>query len=251
MILSCPECGTAFHIELLAINKGRKVKCGVCSYIWFATPNHLKDEPKKNPKNIQTIQNKVENKRPISTEKIELKKDFVQKPLVTKEIDRSIEFEVKKKIKKENIIFNNILNWLAFWLVISILTLAGVGYWGKNIVVGYLPETLKIYNILNIEILPRISKLEVLDLKAENEGDLIVIRGKIFNKSFIPSPSPIISIITINKDGKIIENFDINAEKDVIDAQEENFFKTEIYLPEDKKNEITDIKAILINEIPK
>ena len=116
--------------------------------------------------------------------------------------------------------------------------------------VGYLPDTLNIYNILNIKILPRISKLEVLDLKAENEGDLIIIRGKIFNKSFIPSPSPIISIITIDKNGEIIENFDIKAEKDVICSQEPNFFKTEIYLPEGENNKITDIRAILINEIP-
>ena len=250
MILSCPECGTAFHIELLAINKGRKVKCGVCSFVWFASPNHLRDEPKKRIKNIQPVQKKPEFKSSIATEKIELKKDFIQKPLVSKEIDRSVEFAEKTKIKKERYIFNNILNWIAFWLLISILILASIGFWGKNIVVGYLPETLKIYNILNIKILPRISKLEVLDLKAENEGDLIIIRGKIFNKSFIPSPSPIISIITIDKNGEIIENFDIKAEKEVITSQEPNFFKTEIYLPEGEKNEITDIRAILINEIP-
>ena len=250
MILACPECGTAFHIELLAINKGRKVKCGVCSNIWFASPNNLRDEPKKVEKNIQPIQNKPKIESSIPPEKIELKNNLIQKPIVSKEIDRSIEFEKKKNIKKVNFIYTNILNWLAFWLVLSILILGGIGYWGKNIVVAYLPETLKIYNILNMKILPRISKLEVLDLKAENEGDLIIIRGKIFNKSFLPTFSPVISVITINKEGNIIENFDIKAEKNVINAQQDNFFKAEIYLPEGKENEITDIRAILINEIP-
>ena len=103
MVLTCPECGTAFHIELLAINKGRKVKCGVCSFVWFASPNQLREEPKKSIKNIQPVQKKPEFKSSIATEKIELKKDFIQKPLVSKEIDRSIEFAEKTKIKKTEI----------------------------------------------------------------------------------------------------------------------------------------------------
>ena len=97
MILSCPECSTAFHVEVLAINQGRKVRCGVCSNIWFASPNQLKEEPKKH---IQPIRKNEKQKNLTSTllkDKIELKKDFVPKPLVSKEIDRSNEYNEKNK----------------------------------------------------------------------------------------------------------------------------------------------------------
>ena len=72
----------------------------------------------------------------------------------------------------------------------------------------------------------------------------------VFNRSFFPNISPVISVVTLNSEGKIIENFDIQGEQQVINAQDYNFFKTEIFLPEEKNLKIEEIRADLISEVP-
>ena len=130
-----------------------------------------------------------------------------------------------------------------------ILIIGAVGFWGKNLIVAYYPETIKLYNFLEIKISPNISNFEVVNLKAENKEDIILVSGKFFNKSFLPSLSPLIRVDVLDKQGKIIENFDIAGEEKTINSQGYNYFNTEIYLSDEKVSEFYEVSADLVSEI--
>ena len=127
MLLACPNCNTVFRIEKTAIGSGRKVNCGVCKNVWIATQENLMEE-KKVSENTEKIfkEKNLPLKDKISESKTnilpnEIDKQVINKPLISKEINRASEFKQKKtkiKIKKQN--FRNALLWFLFGIFLSI-----------------------------------------------------------------------------------------------------------------------------------
>ena len=101
MLLACPNCNTVFRIEKTAIGKGRKVNCGVCKHVWFASQDNSRKK-KVSYANNELIKDKTtfENYSQTNHQKDKdngeenIQRD--PKPLLTKEINRSSEFDKKK-----------------------------------------------------------------------------------------------------------------------------------------------------------
>ena len=192
MLLACPNCNTVFRIEKTAIGKGRKVNCGVCKHVWFVNQDNLIEEKKaaftheELIKEKKPIQKNIKSKNQIKIQKTVYKEDnkinFGQKPLLSKEINRSSEFDKKKTdlIKKRKS-FRSILRWFLLGILLSLALFSFIGFYLRNYVVAYVPEALRIYNLINIEFNPKINNLEIVDFAAIVDGDILVIKGKMYN----------------------------------------------------------------------
>ena len=264
MLLTCPECKTVFRVEKSAINVGRKVNCGVCKNIWYALPESLQ---------FEEIKNKPANERKILNSETNIKKDINpspptplksienndkpkqplemdQKNLIAKEIDRAKEFEVKaKEFSKFRMIYSSVF-WFMFWVLLILGIIASVGYYGRLYVISYLPQTHKVYSTFNILIKPNLEVLKITEFKAIKNNDIINIKGKIFNNSNFKTLSPTINITGYNDKNQLIESFDLQAENNVIEPLQNNYFESKIEIPKDISGfEIKEFKADLINEI--
>ena len=166
MLLACPNCNTVFRIEKTAIGKGRKVNCGVCKHVWFVNQDNLIEEKKATFTNEEFIKEKkpiqknIESKNQIKIQKQDHKEEdkinFGQKPLLSKEINRSSEFDKKKTdlIKKRKS-FRSILRWFLLGILLSLALFSFIGFYLRNYVVAYVPEAMQIYNLVNIEFNPK------------------------------------------------------------------------------------------------
>ena len=128
MLLACTNCNTIFRIDRSAISAGRKVNCGVCKHVWIAYPENLIEE--KSPKPT-----KPENNFSSKTDKLEKKiesqifdKAIEEKPLISKEINRSTEFNQKKQNivqKRKN--FKDIFRWFSVGIFLSFIIIGVLG----------------------------------------------------------------------------------------------------------------------------
>ena len=244
MLLSCPKCKTIFRVDKKAIDNGRKVNCGVCKNIWFASSETLVEEKIKIPKekHLAIPQGVVKDIEPIKKQK-----DL----LVSKEINRSKEYKVKVKFFSRSRYISRSIIWFFIWIISLTFIIAFTGFYGKNYIASYFPETRKIFYSLNITLKPNLKFLYIIDFNAQNHNDHIKITGKIINKGYFTELSPIINISGFSIDGKLITTFDINGENISVKPGSPNFFKTELELSENERNaEIIEFKADLINKIP-
>ena len=162
MLLACPNCNTVFRIEKTAIGTGRKVNCGVCKNVWFVNQDNLIEEKKATFTNEELfkekkpLQKNIESKNQIKIQKREHKEEdkinLGQKPLLSKEINRSSEFDKKKTdlIKKRKS-FRSILRWFLLGILLSLALFSFIGFYLRNYVVAYVPEAVQIYNLVNIK----------------------------------------------------------------------------------------------------
>ena len=167
MLLACPNCNTVFRIEKTAIGKGRKVNCGVCKHVWFVNQGNLIEEKKaayineeliKENKPIQkNIEKNNQTKIEKNKDKVEDTINIEQKPLLSKEINRSSEFDKKKTdlIKKRKS-FRSIIRWFLIGIFLSLALFSFIGFYLRNYVVAYVPEALQIYNLINVDFNPKI-----------------------------------------------------------------------------------------------
>ena len=226
MLLACPNCNTVFRIEKTAIGKGRKVNCGVCKHVWFVNQDNLIEEKKATYTNKELIK---ENK-PIQKKehKEEDKINFVQKPLLSKEINRSSEFDKKKiDLIKKRKSFRSIIRWFLLGILLSLALFSFIGFYLRNYVVAYVPEALQIYNLVNIEFNPKINNLEIVDFAAIVDGDILVIKGKIYNNDFFSKLSPVILISGYNSNNEVYNFFKVKAENQIIKPGTYNYFRYE------------------------
>ena len=114
MLLACPNCNTVFRIEKTAIGSGRKVNCGVCKNVWIATQENLMEEKKVSENTEKIFKEKnlpLKDKISESKTKIlpnEIDEQVINKPLISKEINRASEFKQKKtKIKINGLSFQS------------------------------------------------------------------------------------------------------------------------------------------------
>ena len=238
MLLACPNCNTVFRIEKTAIGKGRKVNCGVCKHVWFVNQDNLIEEKKVSFTTKELIKEKIpipkniENNNQTIIQKNEHKKDYKinidQKPLLSKEINRSSEFDKKKTdlIKKRKS-FRSIIRWFLLGILLSLGLFSSIGYYLRNYVVAYVPEALQIYNLLNIEFNPKINNLEIVDFAAIVDGDILVIKGKIYNNDFFSRLSPVILISGYNSNNEVYDFFKLKAENQIIKPGTYNYFRYE------------------------
>ena len=236
MLLACPNCNTVFRIEKTAIGKGRKVNCGVCKNVWFVNQDNLIEEKKASTneeliKEKQPTQKNIESKNQIKIQKKEHKEDkinFGQKPLLSKEINRSSEFDKKKTdlIKKRKN-FRSIIRWFLLGILLSLALFSLIGFYLRNYVVAYVPEALQIYNLINIDFNPKINNLEIVDFAAIVDGDILVIKGKIFNNDFFSRLSPVILISGYNSNNEVYDFFKLKAENQIIKPGMYNYFRYE------------------------
>ena len=238
MLLACPNCNTVFRIEKTAIGKGRKVNCGVCKHVWFVNQDNLIEEKKATYTNEELIkenkpiQKNIESKNQIKIQKKEYKEEdkinFGQKSLLSKEINRSSEFDKKKTdlIKKRKS-FRSILRWFLLGILLSLALFSFIGFYLRNYVVAYVPEALQIYNLINIEFNPKINNLEIVDFAAIVDGDILVIKGKIYNNDFFSRLSPVILISGYNSNNEVYDFFKLKAENQIIKPGTYNYFRYE------------------------
>ena len=237
MLLACPNCNTVFRIEKTAIGKGRKVNCGVCKHVWFVNQDNLIEEKKATYTNEELIKEKqptqknIESKNQIKIQRKEHKQDkinFGQKPLLSKEINRSSEFDKKKTdlIKKRKS-FRSIIRWFLIGIFLSLALFSFIGFYLRNYVVAYVPEALQIYNLINIDFNPKINNLEIVDFAAIVDGDILVIKGKIYNNDFFSRLSPVILISGYNSNNEVYDFFKLKAENQIIKPGMYNYFRYE------------------------
>ena len=238
MLLACPNCNTVFRIEKTAIGKGRKVNCGVCKHVWFVNQDNLIEEKKAAFTNEELIKEKkpiqknIESKNQIKIQKKEYKEEdkinFGQKSLLSKEINRSSEFDKKKTdlIKKRKS-FRSIIRWFLLGILLSLALFSFIGFYLRNYVVAYVPEALQIYNLVNIEFNPKINNLEIVDFAAIVDGDILVIKGKIYNNDFFSRLSPVILISGYNSNNEVYDFFKLKAENQIIKPGTYNYFRYE------------------------
>ena len=238
MLLACPNCNTVFRIEKTAIGKGRKVNCGVCKHVWFVNQDNLIEEKKASYTNEELIKEKkpiqknIESKNQIKIQKKEYKEEdkinFGQKSLLSKEINRSSEFDKKKTdlIKKRKS-FRSIIRWFLLGILLSLALFSFIGFYLRNYVVAYVPEALQIYNLVNIEFNPKINNLEIVDFAAIVDGDILVIKGKIYNNDFFSRLSPVILISGYNSNNEVYDFFKLKAENQIIKPGTYNYFRYE------------------------
>ena len=237
MLLACPNCNTVFRIEKTAIGTGRKVNCGVCKNVWFVNQDNLIEEKKASYTNEELIKEKqptqknIESKNQIKIQKKEHKEDkinFGQKPLLSKEINRSSEFDKKKTdlIKKRKN-FRSIIRWFLLGILLSLALFSLIGFYLRNYVVAYVPEALQIYNLINIDFNPKINNLEIVDFAAIVDGDILVIKGKIYNNDFFSRLSPVILISGYNSNNEVYDFFKLKAENQIIKPGMYNYFRYE------------------------
>ena len=238
MLLACPNCNTVFRIEKTAIGKGRKVNCGVCKHVWFVNQDNLIEEKKASYTNEELIKEKkpiqknIESKNQIKIQKKEYKEEdkinFGQKPLLSKEINRSSEFDKKKTdlIKKRKS-FRSIIRWFLLGILLSLALFSFIGFYFRNYLVAYVPEALQIYNLTNIKFNPKINNLEIVDFAAIVDGDILVIKGKIYNNDFFSRLSPVILISGYNSNNEVYDFFKLKAENQIIKPGTYNYFRYE------------------------
>ena len=238
MLLACPNCNTVFRIEKTAIGKGRKVNCGVCKHVWFVNQDNLIEEKKVTFTNEELfkekkpIQKNIESKNQIKIQKREHKEEdkinLGQKPLLRKEINRSSEFDKKKTdlIKKRKS-FRSIIRWFLLGILLSLALFSFIGFYLRNYLVAYVPEALQIYNLTNIKFNPKINNLEIVDFAAIVDGDILVIKGKIYNNDFFSRLSPVILISGYNSKNEVYDFFKLKAENQIIKPGTYNYFRYE------------------------
>ena len=230
MLLACTNCNTLFRIDRSAISAGRKVNCGVCKHVWIAYPENLIEEKKSKPA-------KQENNTPSQTDRLEKKdgsqifdKAIEEKPLISKEINRSTEFNQKKKeIIQKRQSFQGIIRWFSFGILLSFIIIGLLGFYFRNYIVAYYPDTLKVYNLLKLEFSTNIKNLEIIDFIAEVDGDIMIVKGKIFNKGFLSELSPEVNITSIDDKGLVINSFKLTAENSIIKPKSYNHFRSEVF----------------------
>ena len=235
MLLACPNCNTVFRIDKTAIGSGRKVNCGVCKNVWIATQENLMEEKKVSENNEKLFKEKnlplkdkiSESKTKILPNKID--KQVINKPLISKEINRASEFNQKKtkiKIKKQN--FRNASLWFLFSVFLSITLIGFLVTQHRNYVVAYFPKSLEIYNFFSIDFIPNLKDLKISEFIAEIDGDILVIEGKILNNSFLTQLSPQIEISELNNNNEIINVLKVSGENEMIKPQTYNYFRIEM-----------------------
>ena len=228
MLLACPNCNTVFRIEKTAIGSGRKVNCGVCKNVWIATQENLMEELKVSDNTEKFIKDKIsESKTKILPNEID--KKVINKPLISKEINRASEFKQKKtkiKIKKQN--FRNALLWFLFGIFLSITLIGFLVTQQRNYIAAYFPKSLEIYNFFGIEFIPNLKDLEISEFIAEINGDILVIEGKISNNSFLTQLSPKIEISELNDNNEIIKVLKVSGENEIIEPKTYNHFRFEL-----------------------
>ena len=89
---------------------------------------------------------------------------------------------------------------------------------GKNI-----PETL----IPKENFIEKINNLEIVDFAAIVDGDILVIKGKIYNNDFFSRLSPLILISGYNSNNEVYDFFKLKAENQIIKPGTYNYFRYE------------------------
>ena len=256
MLLACPNCNTVFRIDKTAIGSGRKVNCGVCRNVWVAIQENLMEEKKisENP-GKSFIEKKIPLKDKTSESSNEIfpndnNKLEVDKPLISKEINRETEFnQKKKKIKIKNQNFRNASLWFLFGVFLSITLIGFLVAHHRNYVVAYFPKSLEIYNFLGIEFIPNLKDLEISEFIAEIDGDILVIEGKISNNSFLTKLSPQIEISELNNNNEIVKVLKVSGENEIIKPQTYNHFRFELLdYDNTSKTQNNEFSAKLSNE---
>ena len=250
MLLACPNCNTVFRIEKSAIGPGRKVNCGVCKNVWIATQENLIEEKNVSENTEKIFKEKdlqLKNKISESKTKIlpnEIDKQVINKPLISKEINRASEFNQKKtkiKIEKQN--FRNALLWFVFGIFLSIALIGFLVTQQRNYIAAYFPKSLEIYNFFGIEFIPNLKDLEISEFIAEINGDILVIEGKISNNSFLTQLSPKIEISELNNNNEIIKVLKVSGENEIIEPKTYNYFRFELIdydnIPKQNTNEFS------------
>ena len=259
MLLACPKCNTVFRVQRTAIGSGRKVNCGVCKNVWFANPENLIEEKKVFSKSENSKIDKSSSKNafdPPKPKDIPLKQPLKEQvksdettPLISKEINRASEFNKKKneiKIKRKN--FQNVILWFLFGIFLSTCIFGYIGFYHRNYIIAYFPKSLEIYKLVNVELNPNLKNLEIKDFSAQLDDDVLIIKGKIFNNSFLRKLSPKIEITAYNNN-EIISVFNAFGENQVIGSKSLNHFRSEIFDYDNISNlNISEFRAIMTNE---
>ena len=235
MLLACPNCNTVLRVAKTTIGSGRKVNCSVCKNVWIATEENLMEEKKVSENTEKSFKEKnLPLKDKISESKTrilpnEIDKQVINKPLISKEINRASEFNQKKtkiKIKKQN--FRTDLLWFLIGVFLSIALISFLFTQQRNYIVAYFPKSLEIYNFFGIEFIPNLKNLEISEFIAEIHGDILVIEGKISNNSFLMQLSPKIEISELNNKNEIVKVLKVSGENEIIKPQTYNHFRFEL-----------------------
>ncbi|WP_120497821.1 zinc-ribbon domain-containing protein [Kiloniella sp. EL199] len=190
MIVSCPECSSKFRIAPEALGaSGRKVRCSSCRHTWFQEPELEftptdADIPAEDNDVSSDVEDVVASSEsappPIPPEPSPLDDDFVEPGNVRSKRPKGFAPDKKKKGK----------GGLIAWLLLLILG-GGAGYAvadqsARIQIVNTVPEAMKVYDFLDLQVYPVGYGLEIENKDPERgvrDGvKVVTLAGKIHNK---------------------------------------------------------------------
>ena len=96
MIITCPNCNKQFKIDnSLITDKGRDLQCGSCNHVWFYKIEEDNNEALK--LNEEIISKDIEIKAEINEEKIEEKKQPLEKNYSETSNEKKVKISEKQK----------------------------------------------------------------------------------------------------------------------------------------------------------
>ncbi len=182
MIISCPECDGKFRVPDEALGEtGRKVRCKSCRHTWFQVPvaEIEINSPPAAPDVNETTPDIPDNiAGPAFAEPDPVDDDFIEPGKVRSKRPKGFAPEKAKKKGK-----GLLVGWVLFFILAGGL---GYGFWSERVlVVSTLPQAMKLYDLLELEVFLPGEGLAIENQKFERATKagtkLIVVTGEIVN----------------------------------------------------------------------
>ncbi|WP_421782942.1 zinc-ribbon domain-containing protein [Kiloniella litopenaei] len=192
MIVSCPECSSKFRIASDALgDSGRKVRCSSCRHTWFQEPD-LEFTPTEAEITEDVSNTSEAASDPTPTEEVPvttpaepspLDDDFVEPGNVRTKRPKGFAPDKKKEKKKSK---SGLISWLLLLIIVGGIAFALADRPTRAKIVDTVPEAMKLYDLLGLQVYLVGHGLEIEKLPSErgsrDGATVIVLKGKIKNK---------------------------------------------------------------------
>lgn len=259
MILNCPACNARFVVEAATFPPaGRQVRCGVCSHAWHQMPEDAEPEaiaeafPESLPEDVEAFDDEAAAQAgeldaadgapapdaAAADGAGESEGDSAMARLEAFDESRrrsEEDFAGLDEERKAVSLFT--VAWLA--LLVFVLAVAAIAWFGRDAVVAQFPEAGKLYAKLGIETVEpaRVGEgLEVQDVKSvkrEVDGKrLLMIEGAVVNVSDQARPVPLLRAVIIDAEGSQITEWILEVDSESLPPGGRVRFETSTEDPE-------------------
>jgi predicted Zn finger-like uncharacterized protein len=219
MILSCPACHTRYFVDEAEFAEGpRTVRCSRCTHSWLAV---MPSEP---------VRDLVEQILAVPL-------DAPEKLAVGKASTAPLNLT-----RRETKYFWH-RDWMSAGILVGSALVLLLLLLGRTIVAQIFPSTEGIYNSIGLHIYHLGEGLSLQQVRSEMQFEggmtMLTINGVIHNETDKPQPVPNILAAAIGPDGKIMQSWQIDAPKAIVEPGQDIPLSSEIRAPKGAVVEIT------------